>query len=288
MVPFPVALQGSKTYCIPITLQIMKKYHRVLILTLLLLPQMLLFQQRVQAQSPVFVGHRGASYLAPENTLASFALAWELGAAAAECDVMLTSDNQVIVFHDNKGKRLTGTDFVVKETRFDEIKDLPILLKNSNLEKFAGQTIPLLSEVLATVPRDRTLVIEIKTGPEIMPYLEEVIDAHWKSGNIAFISFDFDAILLAKATFPGMPCYYLSVFKREVRSKMKEIIAGGLDGVNLRYRIIDKNLVEKYNKAGLDVWCWTVNDPAEARKLVEAGVSAITTDRPAWLKEQVF
>lgn len=261
----------------------MKKYLPFLILT-----PLILLSQLLPAQSPLFVGHRGASYLAPENTLASFELAWELGAAAAECDVMLTADQQVIVFHDKKGKRLTGTDFVVKETDYHEISDLPILLKDSNLEKYAGQTIPLLSEVLTTVPPDRTLVIEIKTGPEIMPYLKEVIAAHWKSGNIAFISFDFDAILAAKASYPEVPCYYLSVFKRDVDSKTEKIIAGGLDGVNLRYRIIDKNLVEKYNKAGLDVWCWTVNDTAEARELVKTGVSAITTDRPVWLKDQVF
>lgn len=261
----------------------MKKYFPLLFLSLIiLLPRLL------PAQTPVFVGHRGASYLAPENTLASIELAWELGAAAAECDVMLTADHQVILFHDKKGKRLTGTDFVVRETSYKEIRNLPILLKPSNQEKYTGQTIPLLSEVLATVPEDRTLVIEIKTGPEIMPYLQQVIASHWKSGNIAFISFDLDAVLAAKTSYPEVPCYYLSIFRNDVNKKMDAITAGDLDGVNLRYKIINKRLVKKYNAAGLDVWCWTVNDPADAREMMEAGVSAITTDRPAWLKEQVL
>jgi len=261
----------------------MKKTFSLLFLTLLIaLPRLL------PAQAPIFVGHRGASYLAPENTLASIELAWELGTAAAECDVMLTSDHQVILFHDKKGKRLTGKDFVVKETSYKEIRDLPILLKPSNQEKYAGQTIPLLSEVLATVPEDRTLVIEIKTGAEIMPYLQQVIASHWKSGNIAFISFDLAAILSAKNSYPEVPCYYLSMFRNDLNKKMDEITSGNLDGVNLRYKIINKRLVTKYNAAGLDVWCWTVNDPADARVMIEAGVSAITTDRPAWLKSQVL
>ena len=64
--------------------------------------------QEKNAEKPFrFVAHRGASYLAPENTVASIKLAWELGADAAECDVMLSSDNQVLVFHDKKTKNLT-------------------------------------------------------------------------------------------------------------------------------------------------------------------------------------
>ena len=261
--------------------------HRFPMLPALLMITFLISIQG-SAQSPIFVGHRGASHLAPENTIASIQLAWELGAAAAECDVMVTADKQVVVFHDKNGKRLTGKDFKVKETHYEQMKDLPIQLRETNLEKYDGATIPLLSDVLTTIPPDRTLVIEIKTGPEIMPCLEKVINENWKTGHIAFISFDIDAILAAKKSYPEVPCYYLSMFKREVISKTDKILAGELDGVNLRHKIIDKKLVNKFNRAGLDVWCWTVNDPDDARRMIKAGVSAITTDRPVWLREQVM
>lgn len=241
----------------------------------------------VAAQDITYVAHRGASYLAPENTLASIRLAWELGAPAAECDIMLTQDKEVILFHDKKGGRLTGQDFVVKETGYSEIKGHTILLKETNLPEYAKETIPLLSEVLETIPDDRTLVIEIKTGPEILPYMEKVISDHWKTGNIAFIAFDFETILATKAIYPQIPCYYLSAFRLDVNSKFKQIKASSLDGVNLRHQIINKKLVKKFNRAGKDVWCWTVNDPASARKMINAGVAAITTDRPKWLSEAV-
>lgn len=237
--------------------------------------------------SPVFVGHRGASYLAPENTIASYLLAWELGVSAAECDIMLTKDKQLIVFHDYKGKRLTGVDFEVKTTNYDDIRNLPIKLKETNLDKYKGQTIPLLEDLLATIPPGRTLVIEIKTGPEIMPYLEPVILQHWKSGNIAFIAFDYDAIVAAKKSFPDVPCYYLSSFRADINKRFEEIAESKLDGVNLRYKIIDKKLVDKFKAVNKDVWCWTVNDPEDAKNLIADGVSAITTDRPKWLKEAV-
>lgn len=235
----------------------------------------------------VFVGHRGASYLAPENTLASYALAWELGVRAAECDIMLTSDDQIIVFHDKKGKRLTGHDFVVKESTYDEIKNFPIILKESNLEKYSGQTIPLLSDLLQTIPDGHTLVIEIKTGKEILPHLEKVILEYWKTGNITFIAFDFETILAAKELYPDIPCYYLSAFGADIGKKQADIMNSSLDGINLRHKIISKKLVEKFNEANKEVWCWTVNEPADAQKMIQYGVTGITTDRPKWLAEQL-
>lgn len=241
----------------------------------------------VCAQQVSYVGHRGASYLAPENTLASIRLAWDLNAPAAECDVMLTKDNRIIVFHDKKGKRLTGNDFVVKESDYEAIKNYPVILRETNKKKYQGATIPLLAEVLGSVPENKTLVIEIKTGPEILPFLEKVINDHWKTGNIVFIAFDFETILATKELYPGVPCYYLSAFRTDIKRKFKTIKNSDLDGVNLRHKIISKKLVQRFNKHNKEVWCWTVNRPEDAQKVIEAGVTAITTDKPAWLSRQM-
>lgn len=245
------------------------------------------------AQEPVtkgefnFVAHRGASYLAPENTRASIQLAWDLGADAVECDVMLSSDHQVLLCHDNNTKNLTGESFNVSETPWEQLSQLNIKLRETNLPEYENQRIPLLEEILATIPEKRMLVIEIKTGPEILPYLQKTINTHWKSGQISFIAFDFETIVAAKALYPDVPCFYLSMFKNDFKKHFDLAIEKGLDGMNLRYAIIDPSLVEKCNSAGLEVWCWTVNDPETARKMRDMGVSALTTDRPAWLKEHM-
>ncbi|HDS08438.1 MAG TPA: glycerophosphodiester phosphodiesterase [Bacteroides sp.] len=235
----------------------------------------------------LFVAHRGASYLAPENTLASIRLAWELGADAAECDVMLTSDQQVVLFHDKTTGTLTGEDHVVRETSWEVLRNLDIRLKESNLRKYEGEGIPLLEEVLQTIPDDRMLVIEIKTGTEILPHLQQVLDGYWKSGRISFICFDFETILETKRLFPEVPCYFLSTFRSGVNRHFDEIIQGQLDGVDVRYRAINRKLVRRCRAAGLEVWCWTVNEPEAAGKMKALGVNAITTDRPKWLKEQI-
>jgi len=253
-----------------------------LLFTLLLLTNSLLMSAQI-----TYVAHRGASHLAPENTLASIQLAWELDADAAECDIMLTKDKKVIVFHDKKGLRLLNKNITIAKSNYKQIKDLPINLKPCNQKKFKGQTIPLLKDVLATLPADKQLIIEIKTAKEILPHLQKVIKKHWKSGKIVFIAFDFETILATKELYPQIPCYYLSSTREDLHIKFKKIINSKLDGIDLNHKIIDASLVAKYKKHNKATWCWTVNSPKAAARMKKCGVTCITTDRPKWLKEKM-
>ncbi len=254
---------------------------------ILLATHVLQAQDSASARPFNYVAHRGASYLAPENTLASIKLAWELGADGAECDVMLTADHKVVLFHDNNTRKLCGENYTIREASWEELKSLVVIPRESNCPEYSNETIPLLSDVLGTIPEDRMLVIEIKTGPEILPHLQKVINQHWKSGQISFIAFDFETIRQAKILYPEVPCYYLSSFRSDLNKHFDASVKSGLDGVNLRHSIIDKDLVERCHASGLDVWCWTVNDPETAMKMNQLGVSAVTTDRPAWLKSNL-
>lgn len=253
----------------------------------MLLAPVLHAQETFTKKTLSYVGHRGASYLAPENTLASIQLAWELGADGAECDVMLTADKKVVVFHDKNTKKLTGESYTINEATWEQLKSLVVIPRESNRAKYSHETIPLLEDLLATIPEDRMLVIEIKTGPEILPFLQEVIAQHWKSGNISFIAFDFETIKQGKALYPDIPCYYLSSFKADVNKHFDIILEAKLDGVDLRSNIIDNELMERCWSSNLDVWCWTVNDPEIARNMQKLGVTTVTTDRPAWLKSSL-
>lgn len=234
-----------------------------------------------------YVGHRGASYLAPENTLASITLAWELGAEGAECDVMLTADQKVVLFHDNNTDKLTGENFTIREATWKQLRPLVVIPRETNLPEYSNETIPLLKNVLATIPEDRMLVIEIKTGPEILPHLQKVIERRWKSGNISFIAFDFETIKQTKLLYPEIPCYYLSMSITDLNTHFDAVVESRIDGVDLRHTMIDQELVERCSASGLDVWCWTVNDPVIALQMKEAGVTAVTTDRPKWLKNSL-
>lgn len=234
-----------------------------------------------------YVAHRGASYHAPENTLASIQLAWKLNSQAAECDILLTKDRQIVLCHDKNTERLLGKNMKVGQSNYEDLKAHPIQLHPRHDTIYKGERMPLLKDVLPTIPDSATLVIEFKCGKEVFEHLKPVLDEHWKSGKIAFISFSYTTIMAAKKMFPNIPCYFLAHFKTDLNRRIPELLKGPLDGIDLNHHIIDEKIVRQFKNAGKDTWCYTVNDPEIAHKMKACGVSGITTDRPDWLKEQV-
>lgn len=235
-----------------------------------------------------FIAHRGASYLAPENTVASANLAWELGADAVEVDVHLTKDNRVIVIHDKDTKRTcTGkTNLTIAKTPSILLRDLDA--GSWKGEEFKGEKLPFLSEIIETVPTGKTLVVEIKAGgDEIIPALSRIVDNSDKKEQIVFISFGWKTIIATHKKFPDNQCYWLSSVKQGLNKKMKEAAKEGLTGINLKYSIIDEEIMANASELNLDVLSWTIDDPEEAQRLTNIGVSGITTNRPKWLKEQM-
>lgn len=238
------------------------------------------------AQAQVlFIGHRGASYLAPENTIASDKLAWELGADAVELDIHLSIDNKIMSIHDSNTKRTSGQDFKVKETDSAILRKLDVgSFKDS---KYKGEKIPFLEEVLQTVPSGKKLVVELKSGGNVFPQLKEIVKESGKLSQLIFICFDWETILEAKRIFPKNSCYWLCGNKEALMKKMKEVTTSGIDGLDLDYSIIDQEVMAEANKYKLDVVAYTVDKPEEAKRLIGLGVKGITTNRPDWLKEQV-
>lgn len=234
-----------------------------------------------------FIAHRGASYLAPENTVAAANLAWKLGTDAVEVDVHLSKDNRVMVIHDKNTKRTCSgnKNFKVAKTPSTVLRELEC--GSWKDEKYAGEKIPFLSEVIETVPAGKTLVVEIKCGSGVLPHLKRCIDRSGKEEQIVFIGFGWNTILNTKAVFPDNKCYWLSAIKPGLKKKMKKAAEAGLEGVNLRHKIIDEKTMRIAQRNNLEMLTWTVDDPEEARRLTEIGVTGITTNRPKWLKEQM-
>jgi glycerophosphoryl diester phosphodiesterase len=247
---------------------------------------LLLFSINSFAQN-IFIAHRGASYLAPENTVASAKLAWELGADAVEIDVHLTKDNRVMVIHDKNTRNTCSgkKTLTIADTPSMLLRDLDAGIWKG--EEFKGEKIPFLSEIMETVPSGKTLVIEIKCGDEIMPALKRVIEKSGKQDQIVFISFNWQTILSVHQAFPENKCYWLSSSKHGLKNRMEQASAEGLDGVNLKYSIIDEEIMAFAKTLNLEVLTWTVDDPQEALKLTKLGVTGITTNRPKWLKEEM-
>jgi glycerophosphoryl diester phosphodiesterase len=248
---------------------------------------MILILTPVMKSQPLIIAHRGASYDAPENTLASVNLAWEQNADAVEVDVHMSADNKIMVIHDKDTRRTGDIHVKVSESTADELRKLDVGSFKS--KEYAGEKIPFLEEVIRTIPVGKKLFVEIKRDASILPELTKLIDQSGKSEQIVIIAFDFELVEKAKAMMPEIPVYWLHYSLLGYGEKhIKKVEEAGLDGLNVHYKRINKKFAHKVIQADLGLYTWTVNDPVKAQKLVDLGIDGITTDRPEWLKEKLL
>ncbi len=250
------------------------------------------------ASGQMIVGHRGASHEAPENTLASFRLAWQQGADGVEGDYYLTSDGRVVCIHDADTERVAGEKWVVAETPFATLRKLDVGAWKGL--RWRGEKIPSMEEVLATVPAGKKAVLELKIGPEIVePMMKIVAASGLQSEQIVIISFHADTIAVCKKRMPQVRAHWLTGFKkkkedgtwkpkiRELEAKLQQTRADGLGGqAALEY--FNGALLEQLRLDGLkEFHVWTVDDPEVAREYQRLGAWGITTNRPGWLRKQL-
>jgi glycerophosphoryl diester phosphodiesterase len=239
------------------------------------------------------VAHRGASFLAPENTLASVNLAWELGADAVEVDVHLTHDKSIAVIHDENTLRTSGRDHRVAGTRSGELRSLDV--GSLKAQKYAGEKIPFLEEVLEVLPAGKTLFVEVKCGTEVLPYLKELLSKSGKLKQVIVISFDYDVAVGFKQLLPEVPVHFLKSSKKDehgARSAYREdlvekALAGRLDGLGVHYAGVTRDFARAVRQAGLELYVWTVDDPLEAKRLRDLGTDWLATNRPGWMRKQL-
>ena len=138
------------------------------------------------------------------------------------------------------------------------------------------------------MPDGKELVIEIKCGSEVLPDLKKVIGKYHRGKTFTFICFSFETITDVKKLFPENSCYWLCSNAEVLADTIDKVKPAGLDGVSLSWSIINENIITKAENLDLEVYTWTVDDPSEAKRLISMGVKGITTNRPGWLKEQIF
>jgi glycerophosphoryl diester phosphodiesterase len=236
------------------------------------------------------VAHRGASFDAPENTLAAVLLGWEQGADAVEVDVMLSRDGRIVVIHDKDTKRVSGVAGKVVDKSFAELRRMDVGTWKG--EQWRGERIPTLREVLATIPEGRRMFVELKTGAEIVPALTRAVTRSGKkSKQIAIISFSFEACAEAKKALPKNKVYFLSGFKKskpKVATLIGQAREAGLDGLDVDGRKLSEAGAGKQIKAAdLEFHVYTIDEVALAKRLIKEGVDGLTTNRPQWLREQL-
>lgn len=243
------------------------------------------------------ISHRGESHDAPENTLPAFKMAVERG-FGFECDVYLSKDKKVFTFHDRNLKRTTGgaNSNACSDVTWEEISKLDVggwgKWKGS---KYVGTRPALLEEVLDLARDGRQIYVEIKTGPEIVPYIKEVFAKQNRATpkNTLFISFNAESCKEVKKLMPEYKVYYLTVaYQKNAKSaggkkvsvtakgvvdKLKSI---GADGVDICYQkdVVTKEFIADVNAAGYEVHVWTVDDLEDTVEAFSRGAATVTTN----------
>jgi glycerophosphoryl diester phosphodiesterase len=237
---------------------------------------------------PSVIGHRGIAASAPENTLAGFARAAELGVAWVELDVQLTADGVPVVFHDDGLERTAGGSGRLVDTRFEALRRLDAGAWFG--ASFAGQAIPTLEEALATIgDAGLGLVLEIKADDARGPLTAQVSlatarrvwPAHLPPPLVS--SFSRRAMAAAQEAAPDWPRGFLFVDRpADWRDAARDFGCVSLHGQADRF---DAAQVTEMRQAGYAVLAYTVNDGDEARRLWGWGVDSVFSDCPEMLPQ---
>lgn len=235
------------------------------------------------AQGVVCYAHRGARAHAPENTLAAFTLAFELGAEGIECDVQRSRDGRLVIIHDATVDRTTDGTGAVAEQRFEELRAL-----NAGVRFHRRQMIPTLDETLDLVARrGGELNLEIKgESPEETLATAEAVEPALRAldeerrARVLVSSFEHAAVALLKARLPWLRVALLYGDEWRERELIAPALALGAEAIHPGVGLVTPELVRRAHEAGLRVNVWTANRRGVIRRLIALGVDGLFSDYP--------
>ena len=230
---------------------------------------------------PLWIAHRGAGKLAPENTLAAFRLGASHGYRAFECDVKLSADGVPFLLHDATLERTSSGTGTAGQKSWSDLSRLDAGGWHSR--GFAGEPLPTLESAARFCRANGyALNIEIKPTPGTERRTGEVVASHalrlWQGASVAplLTSFSQEALQAARETAPGLPRGLLLDTLPD--DWLEAALALGCVAVICNHSLWDSASVKKAHGAGLRALSYTVNDEATARRLRTLDIDGIITD----------
>lgn len=223
---------------------------------------------------PKIVAHRGGGSLAPENTLGSIRLGASMGFQAVEFDVMLAGDGTPVIIHDETLERTTNGRGRVPDMAYEELARFDAG-KGNRIPKY-DEAVALCRElgICANVEIKPAKGHERKTGEAVARMTREL----WRGAPLAPLlsSFSIDALAGARAVAPELARGYLvDKVPRDWRDTMKRLACVAL---HCNYKSLSPELAREIHGAGYAILLWTVNEPADARRLLAMGADCLVTD----------
>jgi glycerophosphoryl diester phosphodiesterase len=232
--------------------------------------------------APLIIAHRGASAYAPENTMAAFRLAGEMGADAIELDAKLTRDGQIVVHHDGTLDRTTTGSGRLSKHTLAQIRQLDAGSKFD--VRFSGERVPALEEVLAEFGRELLINVELKDHDiprdDLPLAAAALVQSMGLQARVLFSSFNPLALRRARRQAPDIPT---ALLERASDGRAKRALFRRLSPPWAHHpedRMVDPGLIDDEHRRGRRVNVWTVNQAARIARLLAWGIDGVITATP--------
>ena len=236
------------------------------------------------------IAHRGDSAHRPENTLAAFQSAVEIGAALVEFDVQLTRDGHVVVIHDPTVDRTTSGRGSVGEMTLAELRKLSAGYPARFGSDYLGERIPTLPEALSFLRGRVRAMIEIKadsvTDDDLGGIEARTIDEVRRQGmaaDLALVSFDTRALRRCRDLAPEIVRGHL--FAQGLDGAVAACAEVGAQVMMPEKRFLSEEVRDRARSAGLKLATWVVDDPEELRALQRFDLYGVASNRPGVMLE---
>jgi len=220
----------------------------------------------------LIIGHRGASAIAPPNTLKAFEMAIELKADYAEFDIHITKDGEIVIIHDSDTFDATGVKRFIKDMTLDQVKCL---------DAGEGEKIPTLQELISIARGKLGLQIEIKST-NLLDKLIKILKEENLLNSSIVSSFMLDELLKLKLLEPSIKIGLLLpvelVRPSLIKRKIVKLAKNNFYSIHTYFDITTKEIVDFAHNNDLKVIVWTVNDKDIMKELIEIDVDGIISD----------
>ena len=254
----------------------------------------------MDSNEPLILGHRGASAVAPENTLAAFSQAIQDGADGIEFDVRLSSDGVAVVIHDdtlNRTGLISGAVSALTAAQLEQIDVGSWFTKRTGGQTFAKETIPTLAAVFDLfVSNKAVLYVEMKCGERQALALAEAvvrqIDEHQMRERVVVESFALTAIADVKRIDPRVrtaalfePRLSKPVSTLRTQTILKLARQHQADEVALHHTLARTKVVQAAKDEGFEVVVWTVDDITWIERARVNRIKALIANNPRVMVE---
>ena len=226
------------------------------------------------------IAHRGASGNAPENTIAAFEKALDIGVDAVELDLHGTADGEVVVIHDASLDRTTNHHGRVNQTTLETIKRADA--GGWFAPEFVGEPVPTLVEALECITKKTIAVLEIKD-----PLIAEAVVARIRETQTqdltVIISFHIPVLETVRSLAPRMPTGWLIGNPNNYAAPVQlcqQLGELGSNLLNVNHQLITAEFAYEVQRRGIALWCWTVDGISRMHEMKAFGVQGITSNHP--------